>query len=683
MAVADQPSDESNLSGDAASKAATAADDLDATRKAVEDAASVSGGLWLSYLLMLFYLAIAAATITHQDLFLETPIKLPFLGIELPLLWFFFVAPLLFLIVHAYTLVHFVFLGKKSVQFHESLYTRYPTATTAAISVVEDQHNREIRDRIRLQLPSNIFVQFLAGPSDIRDSGFGWLLRFIAWMTLIFAPVALLLELQIQFLPYHGLLLTWEHRLALLADIILIWWLWEKILGDGGGFRNWKAGRARERTAIGIVFSIAVLWLSYSVAVIPGEWQAFAGCGPLYRMLFHGMHNPNTHRLTSLFSNVLVLPNLNVYASLKIDDPQKMSWRRWLLSEDGRDLKGAIFDGAVLERTFAQKAQLQGASLSFARLQGSNFDEAILEGADLSNAQLQGASLIRAQLQGAELSGAGLQGARLQSADLVAADMVTAQLQGANLRNADLRGANLTLASIRGTSFASVNKNAAKLDGATFDQATLDTVSWNGVRLWQASFVDSKIANVFGTPTWTQDPNWGPNEYARLQNDLQTSLNAASAIETQSNVVLDRIKRIACAKPPLAPVCVSPSPLPPEVIPWQAKASSATVDQATYEKALAVVYTNIICSGDGNSLAIFRSLANMGMPQAAGGTPTAQGFLETGSEAKALAEYVMSKDCPVSAQFTDADKAVLLAVERFVAPTADNNTGLPHSMQPN
>ena len=45
------------------------ADDLDAIKKAVDDAASVGGGLWLSYLFVLFYLAVAAGAVTHADLF--------------------------------------------------------------------------------------------------------------------------------------------------------------------------------------------------------------------------------------------------------------------------------------------------------------------------------------------------------------------------------------------------------------------------------------------------------------------------------------------------------------------------------------------------------------------------------------------------------------------------------------
>jgi len=49
-------------------KFAEKADDLEAIKKAVDDAASVGGGLWVSYLGFLFYLAIAAGAVTHADL---------------------------------------------------------------------------------------------------------------------------------------------------------------------------------------------------------------------------------------------------------------------------------------------------------------------------------------------------------------------------------------------------------------------------------------------------------------------------------------------------------------------------------------------------------------------------------------------------------------------------------------
>jgi hypothetical protein len=106
---------------------AAKADDLEAIKKAVEDAASLCGGLWLSYLFVLFYFAVAAGAVTHEDLFFEKAVKLPFLNIELPLFSFFIVAPILFIIVHAYTLVHLVMLTAKQSALMKNFMNRLGT----------------------------------------------------------------------------------------------------------------------------------------------------------------------------------------------------------------------------------------------------------------------------------------------------------------------------------------------------------------------------------------------------------------------------------------------------------------------------------------------------------------------------------------------------------------------------
>jgi hypothetical protein len=56
---------------------AAKADDLEEIKKSVEDAASVSGGLWLSYLFVLSYIAIAAGAVTHEDLCWCAPSNCP------------------------------------------------------------------------------------------------------------------------------------------------------------------------------------------------------------------------------------------------------------------------------------------------------------------------------------------------------------------------------------------------------------------------------------------------------------------------------------------------------------------------------------------------------------------------------------------------------------------------------
>src|SRR5690242_8447559 len=125
---------------------AAKAKDLQALRDAVDQAATVSGTLWLSYIFVFLYLAIAAGAVTHKDLFFENPVKLPFLNVELPLIGFFVLGPLLFLIVHTYVLLHFVLLADKVGAFHAEL-----------LAQIDDE---DARTRLRRQLPSNIFVQF-------------------------------------------------------------------------------------------------------------------------------------------------------------------------------------------------------------------------------------------------------------------------------------------------------------------------------------------------------------------------------------------------------------------------------------------------------------------------------------------------------------------------------------------
>jgi hypothetical protein len=205
---------------------------------------------------MLSYIAIAAGAVTDLDLFAQNPVKLPFLNIELPLLAFFALAPLLFLITHAYTLVHFVMLGAKAGRFHDRLYAQIPDAD-------------EIREGLRRQLPSNIFVQFLAGPKDIREGGLGVILKLIAWTTLVVGPILLLLLVQIQFLPYHHLWITWTQRGALLLDLALLWALWPAVLASRSEIEWPRLSRSKTLLAV----SVCAVLFSWGLATFPGEWQ--------------------------------------------------------------------------------------------------------------------------------------------------------------------------------------------------------------------------------------------------------------------------------------------------------------------------------------------------------------------------------------------------------------------------
>src|SRR5208282_2773858 len=188
----------------------------------------------------------------------------------------------------------------------------------------------------------------------------------------------------------------------------------------------------------------------------------------LHDWVFNGPVDDTTRRRKSLFSSTLVLPGLNIYEGLNIDDPEKAKWRDFVFRARGRDLRGAIFDLASLPKVDFDGAELRGASFEGAHLQGASLDEAKLQGASLVGSTLQGASLDRAELQGVSLKGAHLEGASLNAAQLQGASLVDAQLQGALLDTTQLQGASLDRAQLAGADL-----NAAHLEGASLFHARL------------------------------------------------------------------------------------------------------------------------------------------------------------------------------------------------------------------
>jgi hypothetical protein len=236
---------------------AAKATDLEAIRSAVVDAAGTSTALWLSYLFVLFYLLIAAAGVTHRDLLLESPVKLPFLGVDLPLNGFFWLGPTLFLVVHAYVLLHFVMLAGKVGAFDAQLRAQ-----------IEDP---DVRTNLRRQLPSNVFVQSLAGPREWRNSIVGLLPWLIALISLVIAPVALLVFFQLQFLPYHSEWISNWQRIAVIIDLGLLWILWPSIARADTkrlGRSDFKPGKVIAWAAVSALPALLVV----AIATFPGEW---------------------------------------------------------------------------------------------------------------------------------------------------------------------------------------------------------------------------------------------------------------------------------------------------------------------------------------------------------------------------------------------------------------------------
>jgi uncharacterized protein YjbI with pentapeptide repeats len=466
---------------------ATKAKDLQSLRDALVDAATISGTLWLSYLFAFFYLSIAVGGVKHEDLFFSDPVKLPFLNVDLPLIGFFVLGPLLFLIIHAYTLLHFALLAAKVDAFHTEL--------EAQIGF------EETRARLRRQLPSNIFVQFLAGPRDVRTGIMGFLLRLIAWISLILGPIALMVFFQLQFLPYHDATVSWWQRIAVILELVLLWLLWPPI-ARGKGLR-WS-DLLRSKIACLVVLSAIPAILVFTVATIPGEWldqdipklPLVPEAWTLHKLLIAGEVDMVAQRPKSLWSNRLIVPGIDVIDHSKYDTEAKIIALPQTRLLRGRNLERAVLLGAHLRKADFTGAKLTEALLDEADLRQAKFDCASIGSAEQC-ADPRGASLVKAQFNGAFMRGAQLQGAHLNFSQMQGAVLNDAQLEGAVLYMTELHGASLTGASFEGALLTQTELEAAFLANTKFQGTIFEKTQLQGTLLYSSGFMGTLLDHVF------------------------------------------------------------------------------------------------------------------------------------------------------------------------------------------
>ena len=543
--------------------------DLEPFEKAVNEAAARVRGLWLGYIALLAYLFIAVAAVTHRDLLLQKAVKLPLFEVELPLVGFFVVAPLLLLINHFYLLLQLLGLGRRVRWFNEELQK----------SGLDADGRRNERNK----LDTFVIVQMLGGNREERVLLTGKFLKAIALITLVLAPVAVLLMIQLQFLPFQHEPVTWMHRIAIALDLALLWIFWPSI--RRGEWAPWRGTLPRAGAVAAVVI------FSFAIATFPGEfadggrdarnWTShedsyFAETkGWIFGDLSENA-GPPTGRLP--FARALRLSDEATLIDL--DDFDKIQARHkdnqdnlrpWetgrTLDLRGRNLRGARFDrsdlrnvnlsGAKLQNASLVNASLVGASLENAQLKGASLELALLPGASLSRAGLQGVSLSGAELQGASLDNASMQGASLVSARLHGATLFATLLQGASLDGADLQGAQFDHAWLHGASLRNVKLHGASfydaelhgalldgaiLNGATFDDAELHGVSVNNVAFQGTSLIFAGLWRVNGTPgrglIWLDDPR-----FEALTSERFDALKKNALFGVEDSRLLERIER--------------------------------------------------------------------------------------------------------------------------------------------
>jgi uncharacterized protein YjbI with pentapeptide repeats len=492
---------------------------------------------WFVFLALMGYLVISVAGIGHKDLLLARDVPLPLIQVRIDLQRFFLFAPIVLCFLHFGFLMQHALLARKVLKFNRALRTLESTAAP--------------RHPLRLELHSYFFTQSLAGPE--RSPLMSFFLHLQAWLTLVALPVLLLIYIQVSFLPFHDVEITWAQRIVLLIDCALVAAIGIFFTRLDVSFLGAMGRTLVHQPVISLVTAllfVGVSLFSFLSATIPGEAldrlsprvsssmrRAMAKAFPLLRDphadTAFGFRRNLVVMDTDLVDDKAVTPgqmSLNLRgrdlrsARLDRSDMHQADFTGAIL--DGANLTGANLKGAALgcqelsdlrsgNRRAANctslrganlaRVQAAGAHLSGADISGASFIEAHLEGAELNEAQLPGANFWQAHLERAEFTAAALQGANFLQAQaqgayffgagLQAADFTAARLQGAVFRNAMLQGASLSEADLDGAEMA-----GARLTGARMSGAKLFGVDLQGARIWQTvppARETSELADLF------------------------------------------------------------------------------------------------------------------------------------------------------------------------------------------
>lgn len=483
----------------------------------IEQAAGHVNRLYLLFLSSGAYTALTLASITHEHFLTALTIRLPLLDSSLSVVWFFIVAPWIFLLLHFTLLLNIHFLSRRVGALRRAL--RPPPHPHTQTNFLH-------------RLSPFLLTQRLLGRRD-HPRVVWLLLSSIAWLTCILLPILLLLWIQIAFLPYHSGSITTMHRGALLLDILIILYFSPSLLlhaliidhpGKEAGsihariqrairgrirafrsVRRWIRWRTRNRrtrftylqfpvcrmlcylflprsrpaTLLLVMgtLSSAVMLFSCVIAVLPGE-RAERVALSLERRLWTSIGRVTSRPL----------------GWCTAEYPRRPSHAGWHLTYCLFDAPRAPFHRSLrLRGKILTAGEQPSADVLFALDSSDNRtqEEALkrivglqLRGRNLRAADLSGAYLPKVDLSQADLHGANLSGARLPQANLTRSNLSAVLAHHADLRSADLREATLDHADLE----------QALLDGCNFSRASLSDSSLRGARLNGASFREARLS---------------------------------------------------------------------------------------------------------------------------------------------------------------------------------------------
>jgi len=449
-------------------------------RESVNAASGHVRRVFMTFLIFAIYFLLSVLMTNHQQLLMETPLKLPILQVPVPLLWFYSCGPFVLWGFHLYLLLQMHILAIKLLRFNEYVHAM------GGKDVVCSQKDA---------LYPFLFTHAYLG--DHHSGLLRFLLRLSIALSITILPIFVLLATQVMFIPYHSVLITSLNRLAIFLDLLAIIWFWFLLPKDT------KPKLMHLWRSLYLFGGALCLCVSIFMAAIPDEradiwWDEQNSYLPLNEWLVS--MSWETVKTQTPFRRNLYLPSLVAFKEQASDELLAASFMlkngkmadaskavNAPLDVTGRDLSYADFTGAtmfdadfsraVLKKTIFREADLSGSKFILASL-----EETVFQGAELNYVSFLGSILKEADFSGSICNHAAFTGADLEDVKFYGVDLIGASFEGSYCEKTKFIATNLFLAKFEGAYFRG-NENKfeyCNLENSPFTCCNLYNVSMVG-----------------------------------------------------------------------------------------------------------------------------------------------------------------------------------------------------------
>ena len=374
----------------------------------INDSARNARTAMTTLLVVVIYLGAACLAANHEALLREGAMNIPQVGISLPLVATFALAPPILVFLHLTLLIQLDLLAQKLREFRGEI-ARMPASA----------HRRAYR----LLIFPLAFAQTHADRWHFASAP----MLVLSWLAMVGLPLAVLLIVLVRFLPYQDDWITLMHQLWVVADSLILWFFHQRRHPYPDQAPRQSALRLRVRRAGHIAYRwiflpVVIFGLGYGVFTQAGIPAAGPGDVRHEEKKAEDRSKNILDRLCKRFGAT------NEFACRYL----KLTDRTLVQREAPRGLVTKYADDAekltAARQRYAEGLFLRGRTLRYANLQRASLFRADLIGADLRNAQLDRSVLAHAVLRGAQFDRASLLGASLNGANLVSVDLKNAKM---------------------------------------------------------------------------------------------------------------------------------------------------------------------------------------------------------------------------------------------------------------